>query len=72
VIVTQRAAPVVEREDESAHTPPAVAMIVAVVAMARIDAGWADAAALALLVIVAAVLLLAISRRLRDDDGDHA
>jgi hypothetical protein len=47
-----------------------LAMVVAIVAMARIDNGWGDAAAVVFLVIVAGVLLLAIVRRLSDGADD--
>jgi hypothetical protein len=47
-----------------------LAMVLAVVAMARIDNGWADLAAVALLVIVTGVLLAAIGRRLGDDEDE--
>jgi hypothetical protein len=45
-------------------------MVLAIVGMARIDSGWADLAAVAVLVIVAGALLLAIGRRLGDEDDD--
>jgi hypothetical protein len=46
-------------------------MVLTVVGMARIDNGWGDLAAVAVLVIVAGVLLLAIGRRLSDEDDDE-
>jgi hypothetical protein len=45
-----------------------LAMVGAVVAMAEIDSGWADLAAVAFLVFVAVVLLVAIGRLIGDDD----
>lgn len=43
-------------------------MVLAVVAIARIDSDWADLAGVAVLVAVAGLLLTAIGRRLDDDD----
>jgi hypothetical protein len=48
-----------------------LAMVAAVVAMAEIDSGWADLAAVAFLVIVAVVLLVAIGRLIGDDDEEE-
>jgi hypothetical protein len=45
-----------------------VAMVGAIVVMARADSDWADAGSLALVVGVAALLVLEIMRELRDDD----
>jgi hypothetical protein len=47
-----------------------LAMVAAVVAMAEIDSGWADLAAVAVLVLVAVVLLVAIGRLIGDDEED--
>jgi len=47
-----------------------LAMVLAIVAMARIDSDWADFGAVAFLVVVAGVLLVAIGRRLGDEDED--
>jgi hypothetical protein len=46
-----------------------LAMVLAVVAIARIDNDWADLVAVAVLGAVTSALLLAVARRLRDDDG---
>jgi hypothetical protein len=47
-----------------------IVMVLAIVAMARIDDDWADVGAVVLLVIVAGLLLLAVARRAGDDDDD--
>ena len=47
-----------------------LAMVAAVVAMAEIDSGWADLAAVAALVLIAGVLLVAIGRMIGDDEDD--
>jgi hypothetical protein len=69
-----------DRRDRRDDTGPALlptffvgtlAMVLAVVAMARIDKGWADLAAVAFLVVIAGALLLAIGRRLGDEDEDE-
>jgi membrane protein YdbS with pleckstrin-like domain len=48
-----------------------LAMVAAVVAMAKIDRGWADLAAVAFLVVVAVLLLLAIGRLIGNDEEDQ-
>ena len=48
-----------------------LAMVLAIVAMARINSDWADFGAVAFLVLVAGLLLLAIARRLGDEDDDE-
>ena len=47
-----------------------LAMVGAVVGMAEIDSGWADLAAVAVLVLVAVVLLVAIGRLIGDDEEE--